>query len=489
MTKLIITGQLTHSGGRLQIGQNDPPVWSSPTGLGSNHESLTITSQNYAVVATDPDDDPLTYSLVGGTLPTGATLNSDGTITGPAVAVGSTTVFNFTARVNDGLINVDKAFTITVNKNEAPTWTGGTDADLGSVDESTAISIQLTAVDADGLPMSLTYSVVSGSLPSGATLNSSGLLSGTAPSVVGADEDFMFTVEADDGQDTATRLFTLTIAQVFAVDQSFTSTTTYDVPVGITSIQIKAWGGGGGAGGFARGAGGGFVGGTLSVTPEETLDIIVGTGGGPGLAGSPFDGGGGGGYTAVKRGGTFLIIAGGGGGGCGGSGQEFPGGGGGNTGGNGTAGASGSDGGDGGTQVAGGTGGVSTADNHFNGSSGSSLQGGQGGGNIAPASNNGSPAGGKGGRYTSGGGGGGGGGFFGGGGGSSGGTGAGQGGGAAGGGGSGFADGGATSVTSTTATTTFLAANNGDTDYVATRGNGGSSSAVAGIDGLIVVLT
>lgn len=479
---ILVTGGVGVVGG-VVVRKNEPPVWSSPTGLGSNHESLTITSQNYVVVATDPDNDSLIYSLLSGTLPTGATLNSDGTITGPAVPVASTTQFDFTARVYDGIINVDKAFSITVNKNIAPTWTGGTGADLGSVDESTAINIQLEAVDADGLPMSLTYSDFGASFPVWLSISSGGLLTGTAPSVDSTDDEFMFTVEASDGQDTATRVFTLTIAQVFAVAQTSTSTTTFVVPANITLLEIKAWGSGGGGESIA-GGGGGFVGGILTVTPGETLDIIVGSAGGGGTLVSPFAGGGGGGYSAVKRSGTFLVIAGGGAGGA--SGAVIGGGGGGDTGQDGGGGGIGADGGDGGTQVSGGAGGVSTANNHFNGSSGSSLQGGQGGGNIAPLANAGSPGGGKGGRYTSAGGGGGGGGFFGGGGGSSGGTAGGQGGGAGGGGGSGFINVGATSVTSTTATNQN-AANNTDPDYVATRGNGGSSGAGNGVGGLIVI--
>ena len=86
MTEITVTGKISVAG-QLTVGQNDPPVWLSSSGLGSNHESETITSQNYAVVATDADNDTLTYSKISGTLPTGATLNSDGTITGPAVPV------------------------------------------------------------------------------------------------------------------------------------------------------------------------------------------------------------------------------------------------------------------------------------------------------------------------------------------------------------------------------------------------------------------
>ncbi|HMV69196.1 MAG TPA: putative metal-binding motif-containing protein, partial [Myxococcota bacterium] len=60
---------------------------------------------------------------------------------------------------------------------------------------------------------------------------------------------------------------------------------TFAVPAGVTSVQFKVWGAGGagGAGSFTGhtpdGGGGGFVSGTLAVTPGESLTIIVGGGG------------------------------------------------------------------------------------------------------------------------------------------------------------------------------------------------------------------
>jgi hypothetical protein len=109
-------------------------------------------------------------------------------------------------------------------------------------------------------------------------------------------------------------------------------TNSFVVPVGVASVTIKAWGAGGGSGstGFSNyGGGGGFAQGTLTVTPGETLSIIVGGGGaqyftagtpgGGGDGGSTGDAtfrpGGGGGRSEVSRGSTQLVVAGGGGGG------------------------------------------------------------------------------------------------------------------------------------------------------------------------------
>lgn len=121
-------------------------------------------------------------------------------------------------------------------------------------------------------------------------------------------------------------------------------TDTYTVPAGITSITVKAWGGGGaggnGDGGTTgtggNGGGGGYAKAVLSVTPGETLDVTVGSGGAD--SGTVSSGGGnGGGFSAVQRSGTYLIQAGGGGGGGGARGNNNGNGGAGGAGGGATA--------------------------------------------------------------------------------------------------------------------------------------------------------
>ena len=137
-----------------------------------------------------------------------------------------------------------------------------------------------------------------------------------------------------------------------------TSTETFVVPEGVTSLSVKAWGAGGGGGGISSGigGGGGFVGGDIAVTPGETLNIYVGGGGGA----ASDDAGGGGGYTALKRGSTVLFMAGAGGGA--GTGPSGGAGGSGGVGGGLTGGAggekNGATGGGGGTQSAGGSPGI-----------------------------------------------------------------------------------------------------------------------------------
>ena len=102
--------------------------------------------------------------------------------------------------------------------------------------------------------------------------------------------------------------------------------TPWVVPTGVTTIYAVAVGGGGGSAWSgitlaATGAGGGGGGGgglrwinNLTVTPGETLTIVVGSGGAGGTAAGGYSGSAGG-NTSILRGATVLVQAGGGGGG------------------------------------------------------------------------------------------------------------------------------------------------------------------------------
>jgi Glycine rich protein len=182
---------------------------------------------------------------------------------------------------------------------------------------------------------------------------------------------------------------------------SYTNATqTWTAPTGVTSISVTMTGGGGGGGGSVPGPGalggtGGYLSGTLTVTPGTTYTIYVG-GGGVGALNSPaftaggFGGGGssaggngntaggGGGATYILNGSTLIVAVGGGGGG--GYFSYMTGGnGGGQTGGNGGAPYNGT----GGTQLAGGTvglGGAGGTGSYLQGGNASDYYGGGGGG-------------------------------------------------------------------------------------------------------------
>ena len=99
-------------------------------------------------------------------------------------------------------------------------------------------------------------------------------------------------------------------------------TYSFEVPAGVTEVSAVAIGGGGGAafctGSNASSAGGGGGGGTawgtFTVTPGETLTVVVGTGGMGGESAGAIAGASGGDST-ISRGGTVLLNGGGGAGG------------------------------------------------------------------------------------------------------------------------------------------------------------------------------
>ena len=104
-------------------------------------------------------------------------------------------------------------------------------------------------------------------------------------------------------------------------EDTFLSNNTFTVPSGVTQLSAVCVGGGGGAGGSPgtsnySGAGGGGAGlsyGTFTVTPSETLTIIIGSGGAGGAAGT--NNGNAGGNSIIKRNTTDLLLGGGGAGG------------------------------------------------------------------------------------------------------------------------------------------------------------------------------
>ena len=243
---------------------------------------------------------------------------------------------------------------ITQNLGSAPVWFTST----GTIETAPTGSVQFSASENTS-----SYSLASGSLPAGSTLDSTtGVLSGfTAP---GTATNYTFTLRATSSTGfTTDRTFTVRVntsgAPVVPVIPTVTTTFTYNgtdqtytVPAGRTSIAVYLWAAGGAGGGndsageTSAGGGGGAVQHTsLSVTPGEVLTLRMGQGpsyiqgsngqttngnwvtgaiGGGGLGGAG-DGGGangtfggpGGGATSILRGGSVIIAAGGGGGGGG----------------------------------------------------------------------------------------------------------------------------------------------------------------------------
>jgi len=185
-----------------------------------------------------------------------------------------------------------------------PSWNTASGS-LGSYLEGSSVSISLSVTEPEN--QTVTYAISSGALPGGLSLNTStGVISGTA-SLVSGDTTSNFTVTATDSTtNSSSRSFSITIRDT--VIQTFTSSTSWTAPTGITAIRAVLVGGGGAA--TNRHGGGGGAGGmidapSVSVTPGTTYTITIGGGG----AGSSGNGNNGGDTTA------FGLIAVGGGGG------------------------------------------------------------------------------------------------------------------------------------------------------------------------------
>ena len=363
------------------------------------------------------------------------------TVTPAADQNGSATI---TVTVSDGTASASAIFELTVRAvNEAPSFTAGANQtvneDSGAqtvVGWATNISAGPSNESGQTVSFAITNNTNTALFSAGPAVSSNGTLTytpadnaaGTATITLRAEDDGGTANGGDD--DSPTQQFTISVSQL--IDDEITydytgSTQSFAVPDGITRIEIEAFGGEGGAGGFgaASGGDGGSVEATITVTPGGTLSIRVGGAGGDGLfagggaggfngggagGSGSFWGGGGGGASDVRQGGDDVgdrvIVAGGGGGtGANNGGHGVGGAGGGLTGGDGTMFAGGGDFGTGGTQGAGGAGGASQGcGGCTSGSAGASGAGGGGGNGTGGA---GSGGGGGGGGYFGGGGGGG----------------------------------------------------------------------------------
>ena len=291
------------------------PVWVTGTSLPIITKDLAYST---TVVATDPEGADVDYTIVSGSLPAGITLNSEtGVISGTTSAItvdGAS--YTVGIRAADSLGNfVDRTFTAYANI--GPAWVTPA-GELTATNYGVSYSYQLeaTAGEMGGVT---TFSIVSGSLPSGLSLSESGstagLISGTPTMQAGASASF--TVRAQDEQGKYyDRSFI--IYGDSAGEAVITSSGWWQVPEGVSKISVVAVGGGGGGststtatGGFSGGGGGG--GGLhwrneIPVSPGEYLAVNVGAAGLGGTAVGTNNATAGG-TSSVTRGPNLLVEA------------------------------------------------------------------------------------------------------------------------------------------------------------------------------------
>ncbi len=166
--------------------------------------SGTVNTAYGAQLAATGGSTPYAWSIVGGSLPANISLNaSTGVLSGTPTAAATAT---FTVQVRDNQSNTaQRQLSITINP--ATSTLQITTAALGAATRGSAYNQQLAATGGTG---SYNWIVTSspGPLPSGLSLSSSGMISGT-PTVNGG---FSFTVQVtDSAQAAAQKLLSLTV--------------------------------------------------------------------------------------------------------------------------------------------------------------------------------------------------------------------------------------------------------------------------------------
>jgi hypothetical protein len=191
---------------------------------------------------------------INNTIPCATTyINSTSlTFVAPATSVGTYNIVLYNTDGSSGVKPIGIIFS------SLPSWVTASGA-LTGAPISTSYNQSVSATG-DG---TITYSLTSGSLPSGLSLNSSsGAITGTAPTL-GSATTYNFTITASDSQNqTAARAFSITVT------------------VSLTSVEYLVVAGGGGAvTAGASGAGGLLTNSGFAVTAGTPYTVTVGAGG------------------------------------------------------------------------------------------------------------------------------------------------------------------------------------------------------------------
>ncbi|SEF77781.1 Putative Ig domain-containing protein [Bryocella elongata] len=250
-------------------------VPAAPSITTSTLASGTVGSAYSAALAGSGGLSPYTWALTSGTLPSGLSFTaSTGTITGTPTATGAGTAslsFKMTDSGTATALTATKTLSLTIAPAAAITFTTTT---LANATYNTAYSATIATAGGAG---TLTYSLASGSLPTGLSLSTGGALTGT-PTAGGS---FSFSVKAADAYgDSATQSFTVTV--VYPALTLNPSTTALAATVGKSYSQSFTASGGAGTGftfsitsgaSALTAAGLSFSGSTLSGTPTSAATI------------------------------------------------------------------------------------------------------------------------------------------------------------------------------------------------------------------------
>ncbi len=186
---------------------NSEVTWVTPVGnIITAYENDTV---NYTLSAINNGPEAPTFSVNNGgseltDLPGTLIVSSSGNITGtlPPTDSDKTYVLEFEASTS-----YDSATTTLniVNNNHVITWSTAAGVLLDGYEADT-VNIQLAATTSSSDTVS--YLLDSGTLPLGVTLSSTGLLSGSFPSLA-SDTTYDFTITATDGNSSSSRVFSM----------------------------------------------------------------------------------------------------------------------------------------------------------------------------------------------------------------------------------------------------------------------------------------
>jgi Concanavalin A-like lectin/glucanases superfamily/Putative Ig domain len=211
---------------------NRPPVINTSAGSLGTVYSGNATSAS--ISAYDPDGGSLTYAVASGTLPANSSLGTaNGVIQGTPIVVTTNTTYTFSISATDeGSLTASNTYTYTV-LNRPPLWnTAATLSTINGADPYTPITVN--AYDPDG--GSVTYSLTSGSVPSGLTFVSANATITGLPDEVFSNTTSTFTVTATDvGSDANARTFSLTVTPI--IDSQFSNTVLLLKTAGNTVIK------------------------------------------------------------------------------------------------------------------------------------------------------------------------------------------------------------------------------------------------------------
>jgi hypothetical protein len=254
--------------------------------------------------------------------------NFQGTWTNQTTVIGQSWAYN-------GLV-----YLVLVSGNTSPTASPSNWMSLGSIDTQIhSATSKATPVDADEVPIvdsAASFSLKKltwGNLKATLKTYFDGIYANlSSPSLTGTPT----APTAPSGTNTtqiATTAFVTSSGKVPQNSQTFTSSGTFTVPAGMTSIIVVgsySGAGGGGGGGNSSGSGGDGGGGgasifaipiIMSVSPSQQFTITIGAGGAGGAGGVGNNSGGNGGYGGTTQFGSFNFynnLGCSGGGGCGG---------------------------------------------------------------------------------------------------------------------------------------------------------------------------